>query len=80
MKRRELLRGAAGLAAASVAADFESTSLAADANNRITVGVMTGQRPETVADYRRVLDDARVAALVIGTPDHWHALPKIEEL
>jgi len=37
----------------------------------------TGKRPDTVADYRRVLDDARVSALVIGTPDHWHALPTI---
>ena len=38
---------------------------------------MTGKRPEAIADYRRVLDDAGVDALVIGAPDHWHALPTI---
>jgi predicted dehydrogenase len=37
----------------------------------------TGRRPECIKDYRRALDDAGVDALVIGTPDHWHALPTI---
>jgi len=32
-----------------------------------------GQRPETVEDFRRVLDNPNVDALVIATPDHWHA-------
>jgi predicted dehydrogenase len=34
-------------------------------------------RPESIADFRRALDDAEVDVLVIGTPDHWHALPAI---
>jgi predicted dehydrogenase len=37
----------------------------------------TGQRPKLVKDYRTILDDKSVDVLVIGTPDHWHALPTI---
>ncbi len=37
----------------------------------------TGRRPQRIKDYRKALDDKMVDALVIGTPDHWHALPTI---
>src|SRR5262245_27053093 len=33
----------------------------------------TGKRPKAVQDLRRVLDDKDAHAVVIATPDHWHA-------
>jgi predicted dehydrogenase len=32
-----------------------------------------GSEPKAVTDFRQVLDDPDVDALVIGAPDHWHA-------
>ena len=46
-------------------------------NRADQVASLVGRRPETIQDYRRALDDDAVDALVLGTPDHWHALPTI---
>ena len=32
----------------------------------------TGTKPALYEDFRRVLDDGNIDAVVIGTPDHWH--------
>lgn len=33
-----------------------------------------GSRTKSYADFRRLLDDKDIQAVVISTPDHWHAL------
>lgn len=34
---------------------------------------LTGQTPKVVSDMRRVFDDKAVQAVLMATPDHWHA-------
>jgi predicted dehydrogenase len=38
----------------------------------------TQQKPAVFHDYRKMLDDKSIDAILIATPDHWHALPAIE--
>src|SRR5947209_19028877 len=35
---------------------------------------MSKKKPRTFADYRDLLKDKHLHILLVGTPDHWHAL------
>ena len=37
-----------------------------------------GPKPNITKDYRLVLEDKDIDAVIIGTPDHWHCLPTVE--
>jgi predicted dehydrogenase len=42
-----------------------------------SIGVKQARKPTGVGDFRKILDDPAVDALVIAAPDHWHALATI---
>jgi predicted dehydrogenase len=43
-----------------------------------TVKSITGSSPYITSDYRHLIDDNSIDAIVVGTPDHWHAIPTIQ--
>ena len=43
--------------------------------NRATqIEKMTGSKPQTFSDFRKVLENRDIDVVIIGTPDHWHAI------
>ncbi len=36
-----------------------------------------GRKPESSRDFRKVLERKDIDAVMVGTPDHWHALPTV---
>jgi predicted dehydrogenase len=39
---------------------------------------MTGKKVQLYGDYRKLLENKEIDAVLIGTPDHWHAIQMIE--
>ena len=42
-----------------------------------SVTKLQGKAPKLIKDFRKIIDDPTIDAVVVGTPDHWHALPTI---
>ena len=55
--------------------DAEVTAVAEAYRPRLDAGAETiGSRAVKHADFRKMLDDKNIDAVVVATPDHWHAL------
>jgi predicted dehydrogenase len=54
--------------------DVDDARIPNDAND---VEKKYGRKPEIYKDFRKLLERKDIDAVIIGTPDHWHALPLI---
>ena len=45
-----------------------------------TVGEKYGQKPALYKDFRKMLEQPGIDAVIIGTPDHWHCLQAVYAL
>ena len=56
--------------------DVDSKMLA-DAADLVAQRQKSKAKPRTYADYRKMLAEKDLDIVLVGTPDHWHALPMI---
>src|SRR5207302_7577335 len=49
----------------------------AEAADMVAERQASKKKPRTYADYREMLKEKDLDIVLIGTPDHWHALPMI---
>jgi predicted dehydrogenase len=57
--------------------DVDKTMLA-DAAEIVASRQLSKKKPRTFGDWREMLREKNLDAVLIATPDHWHALPMIE--
>src|SRR3546814_2174309 len=52
----------------------------AGAGKMVSQRQQSGKVPQLYSDYRKMLTENKLDIVLIGTPDHWHALQAIESL
>jgi len=67
------LRGFLDLAEPAAVCDVDTSHLA----KAVKEVMSTRSKCDTYGDYRKLLDRKDIDAVVVSTPDHWHALPTI---
>jgi predicted dehydrogenase len=55
-------------------------NMLAEAANMVSQRQKSGKKPRLYTDYRKMLAESGLDIVLIGTPDHWHALQTIDAL
>jgi predicted dehydrogenase len=55
-------------------------NMLAEAANMVSQRQKSGKKPNLYTDYRKMLAESGLDIVLIGTPDHWHALQTIDAL